>query len=122
MRRKFSLGTLGFGRHALALHAAVALSLGAMLLPAFGAEPEPTVKIENFTFEPAEITVKAGTPIIFENDDDIPHVVVADDKKSFRSEALDTGDRYTLTLEKAGDFPYFCGMHPHMQGTIHVTP
>jgi len=79
------------------------------------------VKIENFTFAPKTLTVKVGTVVTFENDDDIPHVVVASDG-SFRSKALDTGDAYAFTFTKSGDFAYFCALHPHMQGTITVTP
>jgi plastocyanin len=79
------------------------------------------VKIDNFAFTPDKLTVKAGTTVTFENDDDIPHEVVANDG-TFRSKALDTGDRYAFTFGKPGDFPYFCGLHPHMQGKITVTP
>lgn len=95
----------------------------AMVTPSLAAHAAdaPLVKIENFSFTPEKLTVKAGTTITFENDDDIPHLVVANDK-SFRSEALDTGDKYALTLTKPGAFPYYCGMHPHMQGTITVVP
>jgi plastocyanin len=81
----------------------------------------PRVKIENFAFIPQTLTVKVGTTVTFENDDDIPHLVIATDA-SFRSKALDTGDTYAFTFGKAGDFPYFCGLHPHMQGRISVTP
>ena len=81
----------------------------------------PQVKIENFAFTPKTLTVKVGTTVTFENDDDIPHLVVANDA-SFRSKALDTGDSYAFTFTKAGDFAYFCGLHPHMQGTISVAP
>lgn len=82
---------------------------------------EVLVKISNFAFTPAEVTVKPGTTVTFENDDDIPHLVVATDG-SFRSKALDTGDKYAFTFSKPGDFAYFCGLHPHMQGKISVGP
>ena len=36
-----------------------------------------SVKIENFAFTPQTLTVKVGTTVTFENDDDIPHQVVA---------------------------------------------
>lgn len=81
----------------------------------------PVVKIENFAFTPPVLTVKPGTTVTFTNDDDIPHLVVANDA-SFRSKALDTGDSYEFTFTKAGDFAYFCGLHPHMQGKITVAP
>ncbi|MBW8729251.1 MAG: cupredoxin family copper-binding protein [Inquilinus limosus] len=98
---------------------ALALLVG---LGAAQAAPQPvTIKIDNFTFNPAEITVPAGTTVTWTNGDDIPHTVVATDK-SFRSKALDTGDSFTTTLAKPGTFQYFCSLHPHMTGRITVTP
>lgn len=97
-----------------------ALALAVMQLPRARAADAPRVKIENFAFTPQTLTVKAGTTVIFENDDDIPHLVVATDN-SFRSKALDTGDTYAFTFQTAGDFAYFCGLHPHMQGKITVS-
>jgi plastocyanin len=79
------------------------------------------VTIDNFTFGPAALTVPVGTTIVFENDDDTPHTVVAEDK-SFKSKALDTLDKFSVTLTKAGEFNYFCGLHPRMTGKILVTP
>lgn len=99
--------------------AAFGLAL-ATQVPASAADA-PLVKIANFSFEPETLSVKAGTTVVFENDDDIPHLVVASDK-SFRSKALDTGDRYAFTFSKPGDFAYFCGLHPHMRGKIAVSP
>ena len=58
------------------------------------AEPTATVGIENFTFEPEEITVPAGSMVTWVNHDDIPHVVVSDDKL-FKSQPMDTDDAYT---------------------------
>ena len=97
------------------------LSLAAAATAPLHAADAPSVKIENFAFTPPVLTVKVGTTVTFENDDDIPHLVVADNA-SFRSKALDTGDTYEFTFTKAGDFAYFCGLHPHMQGKITVAP
>src|SRR6266478_6271997 len=38
------------------------------------------VKIDNFSFGPATLTVAAGTTVTWTNRDDIPHTVVSDDK------------------------------------------
>jgi len=102
--------------------AGVAIALLLDLGGARAAAPPPVaVKIDNFTFSPADITVPVGTAVTWTNGDDIPHTVVATDK-SFRSKALDTGDSFTATLAKPGTFEYFCGLHPHMTGRITVTP
>jgi plastocyanin len=42
---------------------------------------EPSIAIDNFTFAPAEVTVKAGTKVLFVNHDDIPHLVVLENGK-----------------------------------------
>jgi plastocyanin len=76
------------------------------------------VNIDNFTFEPAKLTVKVGTTVTWKNRDDIPHTVVSAGK--FRSKALDTDDNYSFTFTAAGDYTYFCSLHPHMTGTIKV--
>src|SRR5262245_13623516 len=65
------------------------------------------VKIGNFTFAPQTLTVSVGTTVIWENDDDIPHVVAEKDGK-FRSKALDTGDKFTQQFTTAGTIEYYC--------------
>ena len=79
------------------------------------------VKIDNFTFAPQRITVKAGTTVTWTNEDDIPHTVVAN-QKAFKSKVLDTDDKYTFTFTTAGTYDYFCSLHPHMTGTVVVEP
>ena len=84
-----------------------------------GPPPAAVVRIANFTFTPPMLAVRPGTTVTWINDDDIPHTVVANDK-SFRSQVLDTGDRFSFTFAKAGQFGYFCSLHPHMTGKIVV--
>ncbi len=78
-----------------------------------------TVTIDQFAFEPATLTVKPGTTIEWVNRDDVPHTVV-DSNKSFRSQALDTDDVFRQTFSTPGDYHYFCSVHPHMVGDVHV--
>ena len=85
-----------------------------------GATAQPTtVAIDNFTFEPGTLTVKAGQPITWTNRDDIPHTVISDDG-AFHSKALDTDDKFTFTPTKPGTYTYFCSIHPKMTGKIVV--
>jgi plastocyanin len=77
------------------------------------------VKIDNFSFSPATITVSAGTTVRWTNRDDIPHTVVSDDQK-FESKALDTDDQYAHTFTKPGTYGYFCSIHPKMTGKVVV--
>jgi amicyanin len=102
-----------------------AASMGAVLaavlffLPMPALAADAAVKIDNFTFNPPRLIVKAGTTVTWHNDDDIPHTVVASEK-AFRSKTLDTDDKYAFTFTKPGTYEYFCSLHPHMIGTIVV--
>jgi plastocyanin len=81
---------------------------------------EITVKIDNFTFTPDKLTVKAGTTVKWTNVDDIPHTVASATRGQFKSKALDTDDSFSFTFKEAGTFDYFCSLHPHMTASIKV--
>jgi plastocyanin len=79
------------------------------------------VKIDNFSFTPAVLTVPVGTTVTWTNRDDIPHTVVStDDSKIFKSKAMDTDEKFSYTFAKPGRYSYFCSVHPKMTGTIVV--
>jgi plastocyanin len=79
------------------------------------------VKIDNFSFGPAVLTVPVGSTVTWTNRDDIPHTVVSsDDPRVFKSKALDTDDRFSFTFTKAGTYSYFCSVHPKMTGRVVV--
>ena len=80
---------------------------------------QAAVKIDNFAFSPAQITVSVGTTVRWTNGDDIPHTVVSNDKV-FKSKVLDTDEQFTYTFTKPGTYPYFCSIHPKMTGTVVV--
>lgn len=79
------------------------------------------VKIDNFAFNPAVITVKAGTQVIWVNKDDIPHTVDSSQGK-FKSAALDTDEKFEFKFSEPGEYPFFCRMHPKMTGKVIVQP
>jgi plastocyanin len=77
------------------------------------------VKIDNFSFGPAAVTVPVGTTVTWTNQDDIPHTVVSTDGV-FKSKALDTDDKFSFVFNKTGTYSYFCSIHPKMTGQIIV--
>lgn len=77
------------------------------------------IVIENFSFEPATLTVKAGTTVTWVNHDDEPHTATATDK-SFNSKTLDNGDRFSQEFKAPGTYNYYCALHPKMTGKIIV--
>jgi len=77
------------------------------------------VAIDNFTFKPQRITVKAGTIVTWTNRDDIPHAIAATGNL-FKSKVLDSDNSYSFTFTTPGSYDYFCSLHPHMTGTVVV--
>jgi plastocyanin len=77
------------------------------------------VKIDNFSFGPATLTVAVGTTVTWINHDDIPHTVVSTDSV-FKSKVLDTDEKFSYTFAKAGTYAYFCSIHPKMTGAVVV--
>ena len=88
-------------------------------IAANAAAPSPSVRIDNFSFTPAEITIAPGTTLTWVNGDDIPHTVAATNK-AFRSKVMDTDQHYSFTFTAPGTYDYFCSLHPHMQGKVIV--
>jgi plastocyanin len=112
---------------AAALGAATATLLAAVVIPTWtqtasaqNAAPAGAVSIDNFTFTPQSLKVKAGTTVTWTNKDDIPHGIAASDNAFKKSKALDTDDSFSYTFTTPGTYQYFCYIHPHMVGTIVV--
>jgi plastocyanin len=77
------------------------------------------LKIANYSFVPAKMTVTVGTKITVTNVDATAHTVTA------RSGAFDTGTvnpgkTKTFTVTKAGTYPYYCQFHAFMTGMLTV--
>ena len=109
--RKLNLRRLGL---ALVMAAALLSPLGSGRAQA----EEIKVTLDNFTFSPNEVKVKVGDTVTWTNHDDIPHTVVSAGK--FRSKTMDTDGTFSFTFTSAGDYKYFCSLHPHMTGMIKV--
>lgn len=78
------------------------------------------VTIKDFSFQPAEITVKVGQKVTWTNEDSAVHNVIANDGP-LKSPDLEQGQSYSFTAKEAGSFPYICTFHPNMKGTLTVT-
>lgn len=98
---------------------ALLLSTVSAMTRAAPAPAAASVQIGNFTFKSQVLTVKPGTTVTWTNADDIPHTVTST-TGAFRSKVLDSGDKFSFTFAHAGQFGYFCSLHPHMTGTIIV--
>jgi amicyanin len=103
---------------AAAFGSAMAFPLAA-IAPVGAQNASTAVSIDNFTFNPPQLTIKAGTTVTWTNKDDIPHTIAAVGKQ-FKSKVLDTDNAYSFTFTTPGSYAYFCSLHPHMTGTIVV--
>ena len=76
-----------------------------------------TVTVENFNFSPASLTIKEGTTVTWINQDSAPHQIKSN---TFNSSTLNKGGNFQFTFSTAGEYSYFCSIHPSMQGRIIV--
>jgi plastocyanin len=94
--------------------------------PSGSSSPAPSgagssaVKISNFKFSPASVTVKHGARITVTNQDSTAHTATADDGHSFDTGTLADGASKTISVSKPGSYPYHCTIHSFMHGTLVV--
>jgi plastocyanin len=85
------------------------------------APKEKEIIIDNFTFDPPDVTISAGTRVTWVNHDDVPHTATSTTKpRAFDSGTLDTDQKYSFEFKTAGVYEYFCAVHPKMTGRITV--
>lgn len=77
-------------------------------------------------FEPEEITIKEGQIIEWKNYDDAMHTVTSGSPQDGPTGLFDSGlaepdATYAIKFEVAGNYPYFCMIHPWQEGSIIVT-
>ncbi|GGI43216.1 hypothetical protein GCM10008018_00950 [Paenibacillus marchantiophytorum] len=78
------------------------------------------VNIEGFAFKEGDLTVEAGSTIVFTNKDKVKHNAVADNG-SFKTNLLGAGESESITLTTPGEYTYFCEPHKNfMKGKITV--
>jgi plastocyanin len=81
------------------------------------------VTVKDFAFGPRSISVKAGTTVTWTNQDGFDHSIV---DKTSAAEGPHFGPiagktTYSRSYDAAGEFPYYCGIHNSMTGTVIVT-
>ena len=79
-----------------------------------------TISIANFAFAPKVAEISKGDRITWRNDDDVPHRIQSTKVAFAPSPVLDTRAAYDVVLKDAGEYDYFCSLHPMMTGKIVV--
>ncbi len=81
-------------------------------------------------YQPNPVQVSIGNTVTWTNDDSQPHTVTSGsngqpDNKFNSSPNFDPlmapGQTFSFTFTQAGDYPYFCMLHPNMVGTVSVS-
>ena len=105
----------------------VAVSMLAIVGCPAGGEPGANeVFIRAIAFDPPEITIQVGETVTWNNRDIVPHTATSgnpgdqDMGAIFRSVILLQGDTFTHTFNEAGEFIYFCEVHPVMMRNAKV--
>jgi hypothetical protein len=70
-------------------------------------------------YEPAEVTVPAGSTVVWFNQGKEDHTVTADDR-SFDSGYKKKGASWQRAFPRPGRYAYHCAPHPWMKGTVVV--
>lgn len=94
----------------------------------------PGCEETNACFVPAKASVDVGGAATWTNSDSVLHTVWAGDLNAdatvvgydyadgngFQSGLVNPGDAFTVEDLKEGDYPYYCSVHPWMQGMLSV--
>jgi plastocyanin len=92
--------------------------------PTASAQDSMTVSIQDFFFDPDQLTVAPGTTVTWVNEVQAPHTVTSTDGKELDSATLQPGDTYSFTFEDddAGEtYAYQCTIHPEMTASVTVS-
>jgi len=80
------------------------------------------VTMQGMVFTPAQLTVRRGDTVIWENKDLVPHTATAGPKAvaSFDSGSIAVDASFKWVARKRGAYPYVCTLHPGMVGSLTV--
>jgi plastocyanin len=79
--------------------------------------------MRNGQFQPAELTIVAGTTVVWTNEDGFAHTITAGTRgnpSGLFDKEVEAGGEFSFTFEDPGTYEYYCGLHPGMDGTILV--
>ncbi len=84
-----------------------------------GSGAVPDGVMQNYSFVPKDIRVKAGATVTIYNDDELLHRIVADDA-SFDSGLMIEGSSFAIKTKQPGEIPVHCSLHARMKARIIV--
>jgi len=99
-------------------------------------EPKEAIKVtipegaaipedDQIFYDPQVIDVTVGTTVAWENVDNAMHTATSGNPDGgadgvFDSDIMSAGDKFEFTFTDAGNYDYYCILHPWMIGTVNV--
>jgi len=85
---------------------------------------EPSCAESGSCFLPTDVTVGVGSTVTWTNDSSVIHTVTSGNPDgpdgTFDSSIIMADGTFSYTFTEAGQYEYFCSIHPWMTGTIMV--
>lgn len=79
------------------------------------------VRIEGYTYQPAEVTIRVGDSVRWTNHEKrTSHSVLFPREGGLESERMFPQESWQRRFEKPGRYDYHCGPHPEMKGVVVV--
>ena len=89
---------------------------------------QKAVSLTDKAFSPNPVEVSIETAVIWTNQDAEAHTITSENNTAtardghlFNSPILSRGMQFNYTFDQAGNFPYYCSLHPNMVGVVSVT-
>jgi plastocyanin len=77
-----------------------------------------TVRMVDFAYKPASLTIGRGSKVVFSNTSGRPHTATRGG--SFTTGRIKPGKSASITFSQRGTFRYHCTIHPFMKGKVEV--
>jgi plastocyanin len=80
---------------------------------------DAAIEIRDFAFSPGNLEIPRGASVTWTNSDSAPHDATARGD-AWRTERLSPRESDTIVLNVAGEYRYYCSIHPSMEATLRV--
>lgn len=81
---------------------------------------DPAKPEKEWGYDPHVIEVPSGATVTFTNGGVVFHTITSDDAPRAFDAGVDPKEQATVRFDKPGTWKYHCGVHPEMQGVVHV--
>jgi plastocyanin len=81
-------------------------------------------------YDPDPVEISVGDTVTWTNDDSTPHTITSGsngqpdgkfDSSPNMNPLMAPGDTFEHTFTEAGEYPYYCALHPNLVGTVSVS-